>query len=42
MTLKAVVLPAPLGPIKLVIAPGFTSNDTPASALTPPNCTARS
>src|SRR5436305_1272264 len=41
MALNAVVLPAPLGPIRLVIVPGCTLKDTPASARTPPNSTWR-
>src|SRR5712664_2153921 len=41
MALNAVVLPAPLGPMRLVIVPGRTLNDTPASATTPPNATRR-
>src|SRR2546426_896431 len=42
IALKAVVFPAPFGPITLVIVPGWTSKDTPASAATPPKLTARS
>src|SRR3972149_4517397 len=42
MALNAVVLPAPFGPMTLVIVPGRTANETPPSALTPPNLTARS
>src|SRR2546427_11046776 len=42
MALNAVVLPAPLGPMTLVIEPGRTANDTPSSAVTPPKLTARS
>src|SRR3990172_7142396 len=42
MALNAVVLPAPFGPITLVIVPGRTANETPPRALTPPNLTARS
>src|SRR5687767_13504186 len=42
MALKAVVLPAPLGPMRLVIEGGRTTNDTPARAVTPPNDTWRS
>src|SRR6266852_5488555 len=41
MALNAVVLPAPLGPMRLVIVPGCTLKDTPASARTPPNSTWR-
>ena len=36
MTLKAVVLPAPFGPIRPEIWPSSTSNDTPSSATMPP------
>ena len=42
MQLNSVVLPAPLGPISPTIEPGSRSNDTPASAITPPNRTERS
>ena len=42
MTLKAVVFPAPLGPIRLVTVPAATVKLTPASAATPPNRTVRS
>src|SRR4051794_378805 len=34
--LKAVVLPAPLGPIKPRISPACSSNDKPATARKPP------
>src|SRR6478735_8289853 len=36
MTLKAVVLPAPFGPIRPEIVPFATSNDTASSATMPP------
>ena len=42
MTLKAVVFPAPFGPIKLVTPPHSTRKLMPASALTPPKRTAKS
>ena len=42
IALNAVVLPAPFGPMTLVIEPGRTSKDTLSSAVTPPNRTARS
>src|SRR5881398_1411728 len=42
MALNAVVFPAPFGPIRLVIVPGCTRNEIPASAMTPPNSTRRS
>src|SRR5258708_423815 len=35
--LNAVVLPAPLPPIRLVIVPAFTSNDRSLTACKPPN-----
>ena len=38
MQLNSVVLPAPFGPIRPTIEPGSRSNETPASATTPPNC----
>ena len=38
MQLKAVVLPAPLGPIRATISPWFTSRDRSFTATTPPNC----
>src|SRR5215471_12544575 len=34
--LKAVVLPAPLPPIRLVMVPAFTSNDRSSTACRPP------
>ena len=37
MIASAVDLPAPLGPIKPVIAPVSTSNEAPSTACTPPN-----
>src|SRR3954469_22091696 len=37
MTLKQVVLPAPLGPIRPRISPSRMSKDTWSSAVTPPN-----
>src|SRR5918994_6277079 len=36
MTLNAVVLPAPFGPIRPEIWPSSTENDTPSSATIPP------
>src|ERR1700674_1888637 len=36
MRLNAVVLPAPLPPIRLVIVPGFTSNESSLTACNPP------
>ena len=42
IVLNAVVLPAPFGPITLVMVPGRTSKETPSSAATPPNLTATS
>src|SRR5690242_2214655 len=36
MTLKQVVLPAPLGPIRPRISPSLMSNDTELRAVTPP------
>ena len=36
MTLNAVVLPAPFGPISPEICPASTSNDTPSRATMPP------
>ena len=38
MQLKAVVLPAPFGPIRATISPWFTSRDRLLIATTPPNC----
>ena len=38
MQLKAVVLPAPLGPIRATISPWFTSRDRSFTATPPPNC----
>ena len=35
--LNSVVLPAPFGPMMAKISPGSTVNDTPSTALTPPN-----
>src|SRR5215471_8772852 len=37
MRLNAVVLPAPLPPIRLVIVPAFTANDNSLTARSPPN-----
>src|SRR6476469_1180990 len=37
MTLKQVVLPAPLGPMRPRISPVLMWNETPSSAVTPPN-----
>src|SRR5262249_34513811 len=37
ITLKTVVLPAPLGPIRLTISPSSTSTSSPESARSPPN-----
>src|SRR2546421_1838392 len=37
MTLNAVVLPAPFGPISPTISPSAAVNDTRSSATTPPN-----
>src|SRR5262245_27063384 len=37
MTLKTVVLPAPLGPISPTMPPSSTSNETSSSATMPPN-----
>ena len=42
ITLKAVVFPAPFGPIRLVTVPGATVKLTPVSAATPPKRTVRS
>src|SRR5262249_12329711 len=42
IALKAVVFPAPLGPMRLVIVPRWTRNAIPASAITPRNSTGRS
>src|ERR1039458_9484057 len=39
ITLKAVVLPAPLGPISPTISPEDTENETSVSALSPSNRT---
>jgi len=36
MTLNAVVLPAPFGPMSPEICPSSTSNETPSSATMPP------
>jgi hypothetical protein len=36
ITLNAVVLPAPFGPIRPTVSPGSTSNETPSSATMPP------
>ena len=36
ITLKAVVFPAPLGPIRPTISPSPTSNETSSSATMPP------
>ena len=38
MQLKAVVLPAPLGPMRATILPSGTSRDKSFTATTPPNC----
>src|SRR4051794_21244510 len=38
MTLNSVVLPAPLGPMRPKIWPGWISNVTSPSAVRPPNC----
>src|SRR5688572_14081515 len=38
MTLKNVVLPAPLGPISAVIEPSATSSVAPSTAKRPPKC----
>src|SRR4051812_18943879 len=40
MTLKSVVLPAPLGPTSPTISCSVTFSETPSSARSPPNCTA--
>ena len=40
MTLKAVVLPAPFGPIRLTISPSPTVKFMSESATSPPKCTA--
>ena len=37
MVLNSEVLPAPLGPITVVMEPGCTRKPTPVSALMPPN-----
>src|SRR5688572_31571469 len=37
MTLNAVVLPAPFGPIRPTICPSRTSKETPSRATMPPN-----
>src|SRR5918993_506661 len=42
MMLNKVVLPAPFGPIMAKISAGRTENDTPSTALTPPNSMPRS
>ena len=42
ITLKQVVLPAPLGPIRPVIRPASASNDAWLTAVTPPNWTTTS
>ena len=39
--LNSVVLPEPFGPISPRISPSRTSNDTPLSAMKPPNCFVR-
>src|SRR6202171_3755653 len=39
MTLKRVVLPAPLGPIRATTSPAPTEKETPSSATTPPKRT---
>ena len=39
--LKNVVLPAPLGPMIETIAFSGTRNDTPSTAVRPPNCFVR-
>jgi hypothetical protein len=41
IALKAVVLPAPLGPISAQISPWRTPKLTSSSAVTPPNRTVR-
>src|SRR5256885_14480324 len=41
-TLKSVVLPAPLGPIRATTSPAPTPKDTRSRATTPPNRTLRS
>ena len=38
MQLKAVVFPAPLGPMSATISPWSTSSDRSLTATTPPNC----
>ena len=42
ITLKQVVLPAPLGPIRPVMVPASAVKDAWSTAVTPPNCTTRS
>ena len=42
ITLKHVVLPAPLGPIRPVTVPRSTSNEAWSTAVTPPNWTTTS
>ncbi|MOA17471.1 hypothetical protein D3C78_1377320 [compost metagenome] len=37
MVLNSDVLPAPFGPMTVVMVPGATLSPTPVSALTPPN-----
>ena len=37
MVLNSEVLPAPFGPMTVVMEPGATRKPTPVSALTPPN-----
>src|SRR3990172_9026243 len=37
MQLKALVLPAPLGPISAYSSAGSTANDSPSSTVSPPN-----
>jgi hypothetical protein len=39
--LKNVVLPAPFGPMIVAIVRGGTWNDTPSTAVSPPNCFVR-
>ena len=38
MTLKAVVFPAPLGPMRATISPSLTTSSRSSTATTPPNC----
>src|SRR5262245_56905581 len=42
MQLKALVLPAPLGPISANSSPASTANDRSCSTVKPPNCRLRS